>query len=183
IWRHGDRTPSVLIPTDVNNTEETWELGLGELTKLGLQQEFRLGRFLRERYDGFLSKKYSPFEIYVRSSDYNRTLVSAQANMAGLFSPTDEEIFMPDIKWRPIPVHTIPKYLDKLLNDEISCPNAEAELNRVYEEDAKAKQIERENANMLRYLGEKAGFGKIPIPLKDMWHLFDPLNSIVRFRN
>uniref|UniRef100_A0A914DPJ1 Lysosomal acid phosphatase n=1 Tax=Acrobeloides nanus TaxID=290746 RepID=A0A914DPJ1_9BILA len=178
IWRHGDRTPSVLIPTDVNNTEETWEIGLGELTKLGLQQEFRLGRFLRERYDGFLSKKYSPFEIYVRSSDYNRTLASAQANMAGLFSPTDEEIFMPDLKWRPIPVHTIPKYLDRLFYDKILCPNAEAELNRVYEEDAKVKQIERENANMLRYLGEKSGLGKIPIPLKDMWNLFDPLNSI-----
>jgi lysosomal acid phosphatase len=65
IWRHGDRTPSVLIPTDVNNTEETWEIGLGELTKIGLQQEFRLGRFLRERYDGFLSKKYSPFEVFL----------------------------------------------------------------------------------------------------------------------
>lgn len=68
VWRHGDRTPSILIPSDTGNNASSWELGLGELTKEGLAQEYRLGRFLRERYDGFLAKQYSPFEIYIRSS-------------------------------------------------------------------------------------------------------------------
>ena len=42
---------------------DTWILGLGELTKLGAQQEFRLGEFIRKRYDGFLDTEYSPFEV------------------------------------------------------------------------------------------------------------------------
>lgn len=114
VWRHGDRTPSVLIPSDVDNNITTWKLGLGELTSKGLAQQFCLGKFLRKRYDGFLQREYSPFEIYYRSSDYNRTLTSAQANAAGLFPANGSEQFLPNLKWRPIPVHTIPKYLDKV---------------------------------------------------------------------
>lgn len=122
IWRHGDRTPSILLPTDPANGINSWPLGLGELTKRGIQQEFKLGQFLRKRYDGFLSQDYSPFEVffiddsivldyalvqvYVRSSDYNRTLASGQAVLSGIFPIHGEEL------WVPIPVHTVPKPLD-----------------------------------------------------------------------
>ncbi|KAH7731105.1 Protein PHO-5 [Aphelenchoides avenae] len=176
VWRHGDRTPSILIPSDTGNNASTWELGLGELTKEGLAQEYRLGKFLRDRYDGFLSKQYSPFEIYIRSSDYNRTLISAQANMAALFAPTDEEMFVKDLRWRPIPVHTLPKHEDKQLFDRVSCPAAEAEEDRVYLGEG-VKDVERQNSAMLHYLGEQSGYGKVPMPLRDIWTLFDPLNS------
>lgn len=63
VWRHGDRTPSVLLPTDPPNSIDSWPLGLGELTERGIQQEFNLGEFVRTRYDGFLAKDYSPFEV------------------------------------------------------------------------------------------------------------------------
>uniref|UniRef100_A0A915EHC6 Acid phosphatase n=1 Tax=Ditylenchus dipsaci TaxID=166011 RepID=A0A915EHC6_9BILA len=160
IWRHGDRTPSVLIPTDVENNISSWKQGLGELTKLGLSQQYRLGLFLRQRYDGWLSKEYSPFEIYLRSSDYNRTLMSAQANMAGLFTPTRSEVFVKDLNWRPIPVHTMPKGTDKILFDSVFCPAATAEEHNIYSGDEVAS-IEKENEAVLR----------------DLWMVFDPLNS------
>jgi lysosomal acid phosphatase len=176
IWRHGDRTPTILIPGDPGNNASTWALGLGELTKEGLAQEYGLGRFLRNRYDGFLSKEYSPFQIYVRSSDYNRTLTSAQANMAALFSPGMDEVFEKNLTWRPIPVHTLPKHEDKLLFDAVSCPTASAEEESVYGS-AEVKQIERQNEAILKFLGEKGGYGTVPMPLRDAWKLFDPLNS------
>lgn len=48
--------------------------------------------------------------------------MSAQATLAGLFPPTNEQVWNPDLLWQPIPVHTIPKDIDymvtasKLLN-------------------------------------------------------------------
>lgn len=37
IWRHGDRTPKKLIPTDADNSLKNWSTGLGELTKVLLR--------------------------------------------------------------------------------------------------------------------------------------------------
>lgn len=41
--------------------------------------------------------------------------MSAQANLAGLFYPSEEEMWS-DLPWQPIPVHTVPKKLDKVRN-------------------------------------------------------------------
>lgn len=79
-----------------------------------MAQHYHLGQYLRQRYDGFLQSDYSPFEVYYRSSDYNRTIESAQCNAAGMFSPKDKDLFVKDLKWLPIPIHTIPKYTDRV---------------------------------------------------------------------
>ncbi|CAD5222452.1 unnamed protein product [Bursaphelenchus xylophilus] len=174
VWRHGDRTPSTLIPTDINNGIETWPDGLGELTVKGEAQQYQLGKLLRERYDGFLDKKYSPFQIYIRSSDYNRTLASAQANLIGLFPPEDQELFDKGLRWRPIPVHTIPKVEDRELFDRVACPHADAEENAVYSSD-EVKKIEEENHDFLVFLAKQSGLEKEVMRLRDLWKLFDPL--------
>lgn len=64
VWRHGDRTPSSVLPNDPNNDINSWVIGLGELTKVGAQQEFNLGKLIRKRYNTFISDEYSPFEVY-----------------------------------------------------------------------------------------------------------------------
>lgn len=35
--------------------------------------------------------------------------MSAQANLAGLFYPTEDEQWTKDILWQPVPVHTLPR--------------------------------------------------------------------------
>lgn len=50
--------------------------------------------------------------MYVRSTDFDRTLESAQANLAGLFPEAGPG--RPEAAWRPIPVHTVPVTEDKV---------------------------------------------------------------------
>lgn len=56
----------------------------------------------------------SSLQVYVRSTDFDRTLMSAEANLAGLFPPNGMQRFNPNISWQPIPVHTVPIAEDRV---------------------------------------------------------------------
>lgn len=78
---------------------------------------------MRQRYDGFLSATYSPNDIYIRSTDVDRTLTSAYSNLAGLYPPRGDQIWNPKILWQPIPVHTLPVETDYIIGATIlNCP-------------------------------------------------------------
>lgn len=116
--RHGDRTPVDEIPA----SPHTWKEGLGELTAEGMQQEFELGVALRKRYieqTHLLPAQYDVSTIAVRSTDFNRTLMSAESLLYGLYplgsgphlasQPALPQAF------QPIPIHTVPIEHDRLL--------------------------------------------------------------------
>uniref|UniRef100_A0A8I3PS00 Lysosomal acid phosphatase n=2 Tax=Canis lupus familiaris TaxID=9615 RepID=A0A8I3PS00_CANLF len=107
LYRHGDRSPVKTYPKDPYQEDE-WPQGFGQLTKEGMLQHWELGQALRQRYHGFLNTSYHRQEVYVRSTDFDRTLMSAEANLAGLFPPNGMQRFNPNISWQPIPVHTVP---------------------------------------------------------------------------
>ncbi|ETE68547.1 Testicular acid phosphatase-like protein, partial [Ophiophagus hannah] len=109
VYRHGDRSPLSTYPTDPHKAA-AWPHGFQQLSEVGILQQKALGKFLRERYAGFLSPSYKPQEIYVRSTDYDRTIMSAQANLMGLYPNSH-----PEIPWKPVPIHTVPAKYDKLL--------------------------------------------------------------------
>jgi hypothetical protein len=102
VWRHGDRTPLFFIPTDPGNGPESWTEGCGELSRKGIEQEYHLGELIRQRYTDFLPQQYNGREFYVYSSNLNRTLMSGQAVLAGMF-PRDGETPMDRVN--PIPIH------------------------------------------------------------------------------
>lgn len=55
-------------------------------------------------------------KIYMRSSDIDRTLMSAQAVLNGLYPPNDAQRFRDNLDWQPIPVHTVPLSEDYVSN-------------------------------------------------------------------
>uniref|UniRef100_A0A8D0BTT1 acid phosphatase n=1 Tax=Salvator merianae TaxID=96440 RepID=A0A8D0BTT1_SALMN len=106
IYRHGDRSPIEIYPNSLHN-ESDWPQGFGQLSTIGMQQQYALGQYIKKRYANFLSPRYKREEILVLSSETDRTIMSAQANLAGLFPPTGDQIWNPDLHWQPIPVHVI----------------------------------------------------------------------------
>ncbi|KJH47685.1 hypothetical protein DICVIV_06209 [Dictyocaulus viviparus] len=102
VWRHGDRAPVGTYPTDIHQ-ESAWPNGWGELTEMGMRQQYALGKVLRKRYidieEPFINKQYNSKQVYIRSTDVNRTLVSAYANLAGMFRSGEAGKDYPAQKW------------------------------------------------------------------------------------
>ncbi|XP_065172701.1 prostatic acid phosphatase-like, partial [Atheta coriaria] len=81
VYRHGDRTPVDPYPNDPYLNKSYWPVGFGQLTNVGKEQHYEFGAWLRTRYNDFLPKDYSESDIYIRATDVDRTLMSAQANL------------------------------------------------------------------------------------------------------
>jgi len=156
VFRHGDRTPIKPYPTDPYKNRSNWPVGFGQLTKRGKERHFNLGRWIRNRYDGFLGADYDENEIYVRSTDVDRTLMSAQSNLAGLYPPNPDQRWNPDLDWQPIPVHTVPQSEDSLLSSHAECPRFE-QLQEEIENGEYMKNIYDENKDLFDYISKNAG--------------------------
>lgn len=79
-----------------------------------MRQLFCMGKKIRKRYSSIVDLKFSSTTSFIRSSDSDRCIMSAQALLAGLYPPTTDQIFVSNLKWRPIPVHTVPRNMDKV---------------------------------------------------------------------
>lgn len=73
---------------------------------------------LRQRYNHFLESIYHPRDIYAVSSDTDRTKMSLQLMLAGLYPPDTIQMWNPDLPWLAIPTHYMPKRVDMLLKPE-----------------------------------------------------------------
>ncbi len=88
---------------------------VGQLTAKGMRQHFELGTKLRKKYieeTGLLPADYHHKSVYVRSTDIDRTLMSAQSLLLGLYPlGSGPNIAHPTIEalpgsFQPIPIHT-----------------------------------------------------------------------------
>ncbi len=83
-----------------------YKFSFGQVTTAGIEQSYRLGVYFRTRYGSLLNSKYNRSEIYVRSTDFDRALMSAQSNLAALYPlPKKSESKVP---FQPVPIHTVP---------------------------------------------------------------------------
>ncbi|XP_018579599.1 venom acid phosphatase Acph-1-like isoform X2 [Anoplophora glabripennis] len=124
LFRHGNRTAdsqAELYPNDPYLNETYFPYGLGQLTNAGKKREFSIGTALRKRYNNFLGEYYYPQVVEALSTDYNRTKMSLQLVLAGLFPPRKEDMLQPNIYWQPVPYNYVPRSQDKLLIG-VQCP-------------------------------------------------------------
>ncbi|XP_053624392.1 prostatic acid phosphatase-like isoform X1 [Plodia interpunctella] len=156
IYRHGDRTPVSFYPTDPYQNESLWPVKLGELTNIGKRQHFALGQWLRKRYSHLLSSEFEPSEIYVRSTDVDRTLMSAQSNLAGMYPPSGNSVWNQNLMWQPLPVHTEPEKEDKLLAMKKHCPKYNIALDQ-YVHSREYKTRLNKYQNLMNYLTAYTG--------------------------
>ncbi|KAJ4459051.1 putative histidine-type phosphatase [Paratrimastix pyriformis] len=141
--RHGDREPQLQMPLDPTN----WT-ALGELTPIGMNQHYNLGREVVGRYGEIIPRHFSDREIYIRSTNYNRALMSAYSQLQGIFPPgsgpsiegTTTPALPDSVQVRPqqqrlicftagscpqpVPIVTVPIAAEYLLRPFEICPSA-----------------------------------------------------------
>mmetsp|Transcript_20578 Transcript_20578/g.83481 ORF Transcript_20578/g.83481 Transcript_20578/m.83481 type:complete len:257 (-) Transcript_20578:2135-2905(-) len=129
---------------------------------------------LRKRYveTGFLLPAYNASQIHVRSTDIDRTLMSAMAQLSGLYpegtasvydtgeefgskAVKSEDIGLPS-RWQLIPVHTVDADWDTLLIPGKNC-NRHAELQAERENSAPFLEKSREVSTLCKKIMQVTG--------------------------
>ena len=82
-FRHGARKPITRFDYFGNHNYSA-----GTLTKYGEIQHLEIGRNYRKRYSNFVNISYDKNELYVRSSNIRRTIVSTLKELEGFFNRT-----------------------------------------------------------------------------------------------
>ncbi|CAH1957982.1 unnamed protein product [Acanthoscelides obtectus] len=119
-------------------------------------REYEVGRQLRERYNEFLGDLYYPEIVDARSSDLDRTKMSLELVLAGLFPPTGFQTWNPKLPaWQPIPCHYLPINQDMELVG-FGCPSYKEELNRVIASEEVKAEFEKYR-HIIDYLAENTG--------------------------
>lgn len=132
-----------------------------------------MGQFLRRRYDKIIGTTYSPKNVYVRSTDVDRTLMTAQCVSAGLFPPSKEEIWNETLHiWQPIPIHTIPIDEDHFLIPLSKCPR-HLNLFKKYLKSSEMTAILEKHKDLIDFLAKNSG--KPIQSVIDIIYIFDTI--------
>jgi lysosomal acid phosphatase len=156
LFRHGDRTPINPYPKDPWGDSKFWTTGWGQLTNKGKQRHYELGQWIRNRYKNLIHETYSKENVHIQSTDVDRTLMSAQSNLAGLYPPTGADVWNTDVKWQPIPVHTIPEKEDYVLAAKKFCETYDYALNKLKKSD-EYQELNKKLSGLYQYLSNNTG--------------------------
>lgn len=124
---------------------------------------------MRRRYDKLIGPGYSEDKVYIRSTDVDRAIMSALCNAAGLFSPSDEQIWKQDMEWQPVPIHTIPLDEDNLVYQANTCERSTQLTDEYFDR----PEIIQKYYGLMKYLEKKSG-SKMQNPI-DVHVVFDPI--------
>ncbi|KAH9283805.1 Lysosomal acid phosphatase [Echinococcus granulosus] len=107
----------------------------------------------------------------MRSTDVDRSLMSAEAMMAGFFHRSNTSLSKYGLHWRPVPTHTMPTTSDTLLSVE-PCPR----LGQRRDEILRSKEgviLFKQHKATIELVG--TAFGIKNVTLMDVWRVSDDL--------
>lgn len=99
---------------------------------------------------------YSRNNIYVRSTDSDRALMSASYNMAGMFPPVNHQIWNDALMWQAIPIHSVPGKIDHIVSMRRPCPLYD-QTYEAYQQSPEIRRILKNNQSLIDYLDFHAG--------------------------
>lgn len=127
IARSGEKSPSpesYFLGEDISApNDELNSIGPNQLTSIGKERMYLLGKFLKLKYYHLLLNG-NPRKLHVRSSNEDKCLESAQMLMAGLNPPKDKWIWSTTSElenWQPKAIQTTDADSDDLLAREPNC--------------------------------------------------------------
>ncbi|KAF8386471.1 acp-5, partial [Pristionchus pacificus] len=132
-----------------------------------INQEYTLGQTFKEEYGEFLGE-YKSDKIVVHTGEDNRTIVSGQAMLAGLFPPKVRVIA--DLPWQPIPIHSRGNL------DEVSfgiIGECEGLEKKVKENPRYQGMMDKIDPSLLEILRNKTG-----LPIEDPYQYQNVLDSL-----
>jgi hypothetical protein len=190
ITRHGARMP---LPKEAATLEED-KVG-SILTRLGQEQHYSLGVWLRTRYEdsGFFDK-YVPTLARLESSPFDRTIVSANSLALGLFpesariggaSNASNAALVP-LEPARIPVYSQSDHNDIHIRAYQNCPVFTDNLSKLYDS-IEWKNLEATHHNLLSQLATlvprladedtMTKTNKLPfISLENLWNVYDEIH-------
>ncbi|XP_045511267.1 venom acid phosphatase Acph-1-like [Colias croceus] len=135
VFRHGDRTPDQeeldKFPSDQHYDNIFFPYGKKALTNKGKQRGYRVGEYLRRRYNNIISSLYLPDETHIQTTDYARTKMTVLTALAALFPPPPAQRWNPTLNWQPVPYDT-PAFEDDDFMYYYNCPRYLQLRDKVY---------------------------------------------------
>tara|TARA_B100000795_G_C22781304_1_gene432416 strand:+ start:175 stop:1815 length:1641 start_codon:yes stop_codon:yes gene_type:complete len=186
ISRHGARTA-------LTKTASALLEGGAVLTPIGEKQLYDLGVLLKNKYSAALNlTTYDSGKIYIQSSDFDRTVVSASSMALGLFpkssrSHPESVVLLPsDVTPANIPIHTKDRSNDIDIRSYTLCPLIQERLAGLYDQ-TQFMSLKSNTANqqLLQYLALNPNFVKYSddtdatikvIKLEELWNVYDSIN-------
>uniref|UniRef100_A0A1E1WMB7 acid phosphatase n=1 Tax=Pectinophora gossypiella TaxID=13191 RepID=A0A1E1WMB7_PECGO len=118
VHRHGDRAPDADELSLSDEQEKIRNLtrleGLEGLTNLGKRRAYQIGKYIKQRYGpqglGLISNLYLQDDIAIRSTDKERTKMTALVAMAAVYPPEVEQQWDEGVGkvWQPVPYSAKP---------------------------------------------------------------------------
>jgi acid phosphatase len=195
LFRHSVISPKYSPP----KVDTEWPMGFKQLTAVGMVDMYQRGQALRQRYVdelGLLSPSYHLDELYVRASNTDRSLQSAQMLILGLYplgTGPDPAVYdanlqaapAPGLAFTPVPIHSV-----ALENDSVLRPwtgTAKCEKYRKYVKGLSKTALYRDQGRkyeaFLRRMSEATGVNegeKLSKILYKVNEIYEPLSANVQ---
>lgn len=195
LLRHGVISPKYALP----KIPSAWPMGFKQLTAVGMRQMYEQGQALRKKFVddlGLVGKTFNNSEVYIRASNTDRALQSAQMIALGLYplgTGPDPSIYdkklaaVPQngMAFTPIPIHSVALANDSVLRPwtgKAKCTRYRKYVKGLSKTDVYVEQGEKYKDFLTRMAAATgAGEGKSPAEmLYEVNETYEPLSAMVQ---